>query len=135
MNLSKFTDYSFRTLIYLAKNNDRLCIVQEIAEYLDVSNNHMKKIVHRLAKGNFIHSIKGRTGGLRLAKDAKDINLGDVLVYCEDFSAIVECEKIKSHCVYNNEKCLIKNIVRLSTKNFIDEFRKYNLQDILDNYY
>ena len=50
MNLSKFTDYAFRSLIYRGKNQNRLCTVQELANYLNVSENHIKKIIHNLAK-------------------------------------------------------------------------------------
>lgn len=131
MNLSKFTDYAFRSLIYLGKNQNRLCTVQELANYLNVSENHIKKIIHNLAKKNYILSIKGRTGGIKLATLPKNINLGDVLIYCEDFSKVVECQKDNINCIYNSEKCLIKDIVKVSTNKFIDEFKKYTLEDVL----
>lgn len=59
MYLSKFTDYSFRALIYLAINKDRLCTVEELASNLEISENHLKKIIHKLAKTDYIISIKG----------------------------------------------------------------------------
>ena len=134
MNLSKFTDYAFRSLIYLGKNQHRLCTVEELAKCLNVSENHIKKIIHSLAKENYILSIKGRTGGIKLATLPKDINLGDVLLYCEDFSKIVECQKDNINCTYNSEKCLIKHIAKNPTIKFIDEFKKYTLEDVLDLY-
>ncbi|WP_317366875.1 Rrf2 family transcriptional regulator [uncultured Tyzzerella sp.] len=130
MNLSKFTDYSFRILIYLA-NDYNLSNVEELSKKLNISQNHIKKIVHSLAKEGYILSLKGRSGGIKLAKPPKDINLGDVLIFCEDFSKVVECKKNSTYCTYNNEKCLIKDIVQSSTKKFIQEFTKYTLEDVI----
>lgn len=133
MNLSKFTDYSFRTLIYLSINKEELYTVEELSNNLNISENHIKKIVHSLAKEGYILSLKGRNGGIKLAKDSKDINLGDVLVFCEDFSKIIECNKNSINCTYNSEKCLIKNIVKSSTEKFIQEFKKYTLLDVINH--
>lgn len=43
MNLSKFSDYAFRILIYLAKNQDKICTVEELASKLEISEHHLKK--------------------------------------------------------------------------------------------
>lgn len=131
MNLSKFTDYAFRSLIYLGENQNRLCTVEELGKHLNVSENHIKKIIHSLAKEKYILSIKGRSGGIKLATSPKNINLGDVLLHCEDFSKVVECEKDSKNCTYNSQKCLIKSIIKKSTNKFIDEFKKYTLEDVL----
>ena len=131
MNLSKFTDYTFRILIDLAINYNNLCTVQELSKNLDISENHIKKIVHSLAKEGYILSLKGRNGGIRLAKEPKDINLGEVLIFCEDFSKVIECKKNIRYCTYNSEKCLIKSIVKSSTEKFIQEFKNYNLSDVI----
>lgn len=131
MNLSKFTDYSFRTLIYLGNNDKNLYTVEELSKNLNISENHIKKIVHSLAREGYIISIKGRNGGIKLAKDPLNINLGDVLIFCEDFSKVIECKKNSENCTYNSEKCLIKNIVKSSIHKFIQEFKKYSLYDVI----
>lgn len=66
MQLSKFTDYAFRALIYLANNRDKLCTVEELAQELNASEHHIKKVIHKLAKTEYIISSKGRGGGLQL---------------------------------------------------------------------
>ncbi len=132
MILSKFTDYSFRILIYLSTHRNELSTVEKISVELKISENHIKKIVHILAKKGYILSLKGRNGGIRLGKNASEINLGDVLVFCEDFTRVVECNKNGMNCTYNNDKCLIKNIVRSATEKFINEFRKYTLLDAVN---
>lgn len=133
MNLSKFTDYSFRTLIYLSNNNKALYTVEELSKNLNISENHTKKIVHALAKEGYILSTKGRSGGIKLAKSPTSINLKEVLLFCEDFSKVIECKKNSTYCTYNSERCLIKNIVNVATEKFIEEFNNYSLQDVLNS--
>nr|WP_317357398.1 Rrf2 family transcriptional regulator [uncultured Tyzzerella sp.] len=133
MNLSKFTDYSFRTLIYLSNNSKNLYTVEELSKNLNISENHIKKIVHALAKEGYILSTKGRNGGIKLAKPPESINLKEVLLFCEDFSKVIECKKNSIYCTYNSERCLIKNIVNMATEKFIQEFSKYNLSDVLNS--
>ena len=79
MQLSKFTDYSFRALIYLAENENKLCTIDEIAKNLNISEHHLKKIINKLAKTEYIISIKGRNGGLKLGISPSLINLGSIL--------------------------------------------------------
>ncbi len=133
MNLSKYTDYSFRILIYLG-NNDKLCKVEEMSKHLKISQNHIKKIVHNLAKEGYILSSKGRSGGIKLAILPQEINLADILLFSENFSKIVDCQKDRVYCTYNSNKCLVKNIIEIATDKFIGEFRKHTLKDILDIY-
>lgn len=131
MNLSKFSDYSFRALIYLAKNQDKLCTVEEVADYLKISEHHLKKIVQRLGKTEYISSSKGRNGGLKLGLNPKDINLGDVLKITEDNLTLVECFS-HDKCTCNlTEVCKLKNVIDNSLKSFINELSKYTLDDII----
>ncbi|MGL4820630.1 MAG: RrF2 family transcriptional regulator, partial [Bacilli bacterium] len=60
MQISKFSDYSFRVLIYTATQTERLCTIEEIASEYGLSKNHLKKVVHNLAQRGYIQSVKGR---------------------------------------------------------------------------
>lgn len=131
MQLSKFTDYAFRALIYLAENDNRLCTVEELAEKLNASEHHIKKIIHRLAKTEYIVSIKGRSGGLKLGLNPAEINLGEVLKITEDNLNIVECFNKTSGCPLMETGCKFKKIVSDSLIMFMEEFAKYTLKDIL----
>ena len=131
MHISKFTDYAFRSLIYLAINDDKLCKIDEMAKDLFVSENHIKKIVHKLAKGNFIKSIKGRTGGIKLAMKPEDINLSSVILYCDEISNVIDCKKNNNLCCYYSN-CKLKNIIYDATEVFKNEFEKYTLKDLIN---
>ena len=90
MQLSKFSDYSFRALIYLAQHRDQLCTVEELSMNLNTSEQHMKKVIHKLGKTPYVTSIKGRGGGLRLGCEPQEINLGEILKITEDNLNILE---------------------------------------------
>lgn len=57
MYLTKFTDYSFRVLIYLAKDKNKVFIVEDLSKELKISEHHLKKIIHKLAKTEVSFSI------------------------------------------------------------------------------
>ncbi|AGF57095.1 MULTISPECIES: RrF2 family transcriptional regulator [Clostridium] len=131
MNLSKFSDYAFRILIYLAKNQDKICTVEELASKLEISEHHLKKIVHRLGKTEYVISTKGRNGGLKLGMPPKDINLGNILIITEDSINLDECFSSGKDSCAPSSKCKLKHILHSSIKSFIDEISKYTLQDII----
>ncbi|WP_280641933.1 RrF2 family transcriptional regulator [Gallibacterium genomosp. 3] len=60
MKLSTFTDYNLRVLLYLAAHQEKLSTIQEIATVYNISENHLMKVIHHLAKNNFIQSIRGK---------------------------------------------------------------------------
>lgn len=131
MQLSKFSDYSFRALIYLANHQNQLCTVEELAVQLNTSEQHMKKVVHKLAKTSFIISMKGRGGGVKLGLEPKDINLGEVLKITEDNLSIVECLNKPESCPLLSSGCKLKYISSLALNKFIDEFSQFTLNDLL----
>ena len=130
MNLSKFSDYAFRILIYLAKNQDKICTVEELATNLQISEHHLKKIVHRLGKTEYVISTKGRNGGLKLGMEPKDINLGKILIITEESINVSECFSSAKHTC-STSKCRLKAILSSSISSFVNEFSKYTLEDIL----
>lgn len=133
MQLSKFSDYSFRALIYLAQHNNTLNTIENMASDLKISQNHLKKIIHKLSKGQFIKTFRGREGGIKLAKKPKDIGLADVLLYTEINTDFVECLKHNSkhtECPYQIN-CNLKSIIHKAKDAFMQEFQKYSLQDLL----
>lgn len=91
MKLSAFSDYTLRVLMYLAVERNRLATIPEIATAYGISENHLMKVVHQLARSGVIESVRGKGGGVRLARDASQIRLGAVVRTSEGGRAIVEC--------------------------------------------
>jgi Rrf2 family transcriptional regulator, nitric oxide-sensitive transcriptional repressor len=130
MQLSKFTDYAFRALMYLGKNNEANLTIDILAKNLDISIHHLKKIINKLAKTEYIISIKGRNGGLKLGLPPKDINLGEVLKLTEENLNLVECMGDTEICPLFCG-CKLKRTISNSLEAFIEEMSKYTLEDIL----
>lgn len=131
MQLSKFTDYAFRALIYLAKNSEENLTVDILAEKLEISSHHLKKIINKLAKTEYIISSKGRKGGLKLGLDPEEINLGKILLLTEENLNIVECMGVLGTCPLVSEECKLKGIISKSLDEFVNEISKYTLKDII----
>lgn len=132
MNLSKFTDYSFRILIYIGNNIDKTFTVDELAEVLNLSSHHIKKIVYKLAKHGYLYSFKGRNGGIKLGMSPKDINLGDLLEITEDNLNIVECFSKESNSCNISSYCKLKPVLAIALNDFKLKLHEYTLEDVLD---
>jgi Rrf2 family nitric oxide-sensitive transcriptional repressor len=84
--------------MYLGAVPDRLATIQEIAQAYRISENHLMKVVNGLARHGFVETVRGRGGGLRLAKPPEQITVGAVLRTVEDDFALVECFRADNTC-------------------------------------
>jgi len=91
VRLTRYTDYSLRVLIHLALNDERLCSIAEIARTYDLSHNHLMKVVNGLAHDGFIETVRGRAGGMRLARAADRITVGEVVRRTEEGFQLADC--------------------------------------------
>lgn len=91
MRLKSYTDYALRVLMHLAAKPDRLSSIAEIARTYRVSHNHLMKVVHDLRKEGFVDAVRGRTGGIRLARPASQIIVGEVVRHTEGGFDLVDC--------------------------------------------
>ncbi|TCK28062.1 BadM/Rrf2 family transcriptional regulator [Ancylobacter aquaticus] len=91
MQLTRYSDYALRVVLYLAARGDRLCAISEIAAAYSISQNHLMKVLHDLGKAGYVASVRGRTGGYRLARPASEISVGELLRHTEDDFDLVDC--------------------------------------------
>jgi len=91
MRLTRYTDYAMRVLIYLAARPDQLCSIAEITRAYGVSQSHLMKVVNDLVNAGYLASVRGRFGGIRLARDPREINVGAVVRHTEDGFELVDC--------------------------------------------
>lgn len=91
MQLTSFTDFALRTLLYLAVHAERWVPIAEVSAAYGISNNHLTKVANLLAREGFVTAARGRGGGLQLARPAVDITVGAVVRACEPNLDLVEC--------------------------------------------
>ncbi len=99
MQLTKFSDYAVRVLMFADSAEDRLVTIDQMSEACKVSRAHLTKVVNRLTRSGFLLAVRGRSGGLKLAKRPDDILLGDVVRFTESDFSVVECFTTGNNCV------------------------------------
>ncbi|WP_078428222.1 Rrf2 family transcriptional regulator [Alkalihalobacterium alkalinitrilicum] len=133
MQLTSYTDYSLRVLLYLGTQpENQLSSIKEISSAYGISNNHLSKIVFELGKLGLIETIRGRNGGIKLAKQPKSINIGAVVRQTEDLQ-IVECFNEEGNLCIISSGCRLKHVLNDAMKAFLKVLDSYTLEDILIN--
>ncbi|WP_088068415.1 RrF2 family transcriptional regulator [Gottfriedia luciferensis] len=133
MRLTNYSDYSLRVLIFLSSEpREKLVNIKDIAEVYKISKNHLMKIIYNLGKMGYIETIRGRNGGIRLAKLPSEINIGEVIRKTEEDFNIVECFGDDNACVIS-PVCSLKHILNKALQQFIQVLDQYTLEDIVKN--
>jgi Rrf2 family nitric oxide-sensitive transcriptional repressor len=131
MRLTAFADYSLRTLIYVGAKGDDLSTIDDIANAYGISRNHLMKVVHRLAQLGYIDTMRGRDGGMRLARDPAEINIGALIRDVEESLALVECLQGKPGQCCIEPACALKGIFSDALGAFLGVLDRYTLADLL----
>lgn len=129
MQLTSFTDYGLRTLMYLAAKPNELSSVKDIAEHYGISRNHLVKVVHKLSQLEYIETTKGKGGGIKIAKNSHQLKLGDLINQLEPNMNTVECFDSETNTCNITNTCQLKHYLFEGTKAFTDTMNKYTLSD------
>ena len=130
MHLSVYTDYSLRLLMYLAGREEAPTTIAEAAAHLRVSRNHLMKIVFRLGRGGYIRTLRGKSGGFRLARPPTEIGLGDVVRFTEADMALVPCfETGKAACTFLPD-CELRRALEGALAAFAQALDQYSIADL-----
>ncbi|MBP9777649.1 MAG: Rrf2 family transcriptional regulator [Rickettsiaceae bacterium] len=130
MQLTKFTDYSLRCLIYLANKQDDIVSIRNISEYYDISYEHLTKIAHTLSSLGYIESKKGKNGGVKLAEKTMSVKLGDLIAKLEPNMDLVECFDSKTNTCRITNTCRLKHYLHEANRAFIASLNRHTLQDV-----
>jgi len=128
MQLNKFTDYALRILMYIAQPKEMPYTIAELANELQVSENHAMKIVHFMAKQDWLITTRGRGGGIRMNPLTLKIPLGQIVRILQQDSQVVECNT--PPCVLR-KNCGLKGILDDAVEQFYASLDQYLLSEVV----
>ena len=128
MQLTRYTDYSLRVLIYLAVRPEGLVRISDIAAAYDISRNHLMKVVHQLANRGYISTFRGNQGGMRLARRPQDIRIGEVVREMGEPLQIIDCGAQPCPIL---PACSLQRVLAEAQRNFLETLDRYSLADLV----
>ena len=131
MQLTLFTDYSLRILLYLAAHPERVVALSEISGAYGISQNHLVKVMQRLVAAGWAESVRGRSGGLKLAREPNQINIADVVRLTEPNLDLVECFDAAANTCPIDAACGLKLALLKARKAFLAELERHTLADFV----
>lgn len=129
MQLTRYTDYGLRILIYLALlPKGQRASIDEISNIYGVSRNNVNKIVHQLGKAEVIATMRGKGGGIALKMAPSQINVGDMVLLMENSMEIINCQSPVCNIM---PVCQLKNVLAKATEAFVATLKSYTLNDLV----
>ena len=130
MRLTQFSDYALRMLMYAAAQPQRLITIEETAQVFGISRNHLMKVANLLTQTGYLRAVRGRSGGLALARRPGDIRLGALLKLTEPDFALVECFGDGATCSII-PTCRLRGRLRGALVAFLAHLDASTLEDLL----
>lgn len=133
MRLNLQSDYALRLLIHLAAKEGELVTIGEVADRFRISKNHLMKVAFVLGREGFIETVRGRSGGLRLARKGGAIRLGDVVRRMEGDLALVECFPGGAGGCLIVSACRLRGVLHEALEAFLSVLDRYTIDDLTKN--
>lgn len=131
MRLTTFTDYCLRVLMYVGAKGDDLVTIDEICASYGISRGHVMKAVFRLGQLGYLETVRGKGGGMRLARAPEKISLGAVVRDTEEDLYLVGCFEPKVDACRIQSVCILRGALNTALKAFLDVLDGYTLADLL----
>ena len=132
MQLNRFTDLGIRVLMYLGSIEGPSVTIARLAEDLQVSKNHLVKVVHFMAQQQWLLTSRGKSGGIALAKRPEDYAIGNVVRVLEQNSVngerLINCQQ--PPCVLL-PACGLPFILQQALEQFYQFLNQYSLADVV----
>lgn len=130
MQLTRYTDFSLRVLMYLALAPDRRVTISEISRRFEISRNHLMKVVHGLSTQGFVATFKGKNGGMCLARPATEIRVGDVVRATEGVLHAVDCDSPPCPLY---DACTLRGMLSKAMAGFLDVLDGVTIGDLTES--
>ena len=131
MQLTRFTDYALRTLIYVGVRSPELCPIKDVAKSFCIRQSHLTKIVHELGRMGYLETVRGRGGGVRLGMDPSEINIGEVIRRTEPNFFLVECFGPQPGVCCIKPACILGPVLEEAIEQFFSVLDRHTLEDLL----
>lgn len=130
MQITKQTNYALRILMYCAAHEGAVRL-GDVANFYDLSQSFLHKVLQNTAKAGFVKTMRGRTGGFILAKPAEDITVGAVVRAMEDRFEMAECFREDTNCPLE-QSCGLNSAFHEALDAFLTVLDKYTIAEITD---
>ena len=131
MRLTVYTDFSLRVLMFLALKGDGLATIAEVAKAYGFSKNHLMKVAHQLGVAGYVETVRGKGGGLRLARRPQDIVIGEVVRRTEPDMAIVPCFAPDDASCTILPSCALRGVLSEARDAFLSALDGHTLADLV----
>lgn len=131
MQLTQYTDFSLRLLIFLSlQDKSTLVTIDDAARHFHILKNHLTKVVSQLSQQGYIKTVRGKNGGICLALSPEEINISDIIKEMEKNIEVVNCQR--PVCPLHGN-CELKGILNEAQEAFFSVLAKYTLADLCKN--
>jgi Rrf2 family nitric oxide-sensitive transcriptional repressor len=130
MRLTNFSDYALRMLMFAASNDARLITIEETARLFAISRGHLMKVANELTRAGFLKAVRGRSGGLMLARPPEEIRLSDVLAVVEPDFTLAECFGAGNQCLLTPH-CRLRRALDEALAAFRGALGRYTVADLV----
>jgi len=130
MRITLHTDFALRVLIYVGVNDGKLATINDIAQSFDISKPHLMKVVNFLGQRGYLDTVRGRNGGIRLMREPRHINIGQVVRETEETLDVIGCLGHRGYCPIERA-CLLRGALREATQAFLAVLDAYTLADLI----
>lgn len=129
MHLTQFSDYSLRLVLYLACYPERVVSVDEVSRAFGISRHHLVKVVQTLTELGVVEAQRGRGGGMKLAMEPAQINVGWLIRRTEPHLNLVECFDPETNTCPIAPACGLKGALLRAQHAFLKVLDEYTLDD------
>jgi len=129
MRLTLHTDFSLRVLIQVGLNDGKLTTINDIAQSFGISKAHLMKVVNDLSQKGYLETVRGRNGGIRLMREPRHINIGQVVRDTENLD-VIGCLQRRGYCQIERV-CVLRSALRDATQAFLAVLNTYTLADLI----
>lgn len=133
MRLTQYSNFALRTLQFLALREPQIVTVDEVARAHQISRAHLVKVAYDLSQRGYIETLRGRNGGMRLARPAEGITVGEIIRWTEAPLELVECFNPQTNTCPLQGHCHLSRGIQRALRAFLSVLDDLTIADITVN--